>query len=270
MPTLSLRRAGRAGHRQGPVPGPGGRLRRRRGPLLGPGRARAHRRGVRGARPGHRRAPGPRRRARRSSATTSRARPTTTSSTGSRATRRSATRCSPGADVVVSPGHALPARPPGADGDVRQRRQHGPGDRQAHRLVHEPGAARPPHALRARGRAARAQDPDHLARHRRRLRQQGRHLPRLRAGRRRLDRHRQAGEVGGGPLREPHVDGVRPRLPHARRDRRDPRRQDPRPAGRRARRPRRLQRHRPADEVPGRLLPHLHRQLRPRRRRTAR
>ena len=32
---------------------------------------------------------------------------------------------------------------------------------------------------------------------------------------------------------------------------------------RRARRPRRVQRHRAADEVPGRLLPHLHRQLRP-------
>ena len=80
---------------------------------------------------------------------------------------------------------------------------------------------------------------------------------------RRLDRHRQAGEVGGGPLREPDVHVVRPRLPHARRDRGDQRRQDPRPAGRRARRPRGVQRHRPADQVPGRLLPHLHRQLRP-------
>ena len=46
---------------------------------------------------------------------------------------------------------------------------------------HDPGAARPPHRLRAGGRPPRAQDPDHLARHRRRLRQQGRHLPRLRA-----------------------------------------------------------------------------------------
>ena len=49
--------------------------------------------------------------------------------------------------------------------------------------THHPGAARPPHALRAGRRPARAQDPDHLARHRRRLRQQGRHLPRLRAAR---------------------------------------------------------------------------------------
>ena len=52
--------------------------------------------------------------------------------------------------------------------------------------------ARPPHALRARGRPARAQDPGDQPRHRRRVRQQGRHLPRLRAVRRRLDRHRQA------------------------------------------------------------------------------
>ena len=41
-------------------------------------------------------------------------------------------------------------------------------------------------------------------------------------------------------------------------------------ARRRARRPRRVQRHRAADEVPGRVLPHLHRLLRPARRRTAR
>ena len=67
---------------------------------------------------------------------------------------------------------------------------------------------------------ARAPDPRDQPRHRRRLRQQGRHLPRLRAHRRRLDRHRQAGEVDGGPLREPDVDELRPRLPHARRDRR--------------------------------------------------
>ena len=38
------------------------------------------------------------------------------------------------------------------------------------------------------------------------------------------------------------------------------------PEGRRARRPRRVQRDRPADEVPGRVLPHLHRLVRLRRR----
>ena len=63
---------------------------------------------------------------------------------------------------------------------------------------------------------ARAQDPGHRAGHRRRLRQQGRDLPRLRLRGRRLHRHRRAGEVGRGPLREPDEHLVRPRLPHAR------------------------------------------------------
>ena len=57
-----LRHAGRAGHRQGPLPGPGGRVRGRRGPLLGPRRARAHRRRVRGAAGRVRRPQGARRR----------------------------------------------------------------------------------------------------------------------------------------------------------------------------------------------------------------
>ena len=43
------RRAGGAGHRQGPLPGPGGRVRRRRGPVRRPRRAGAHRRRVRAA-----------------------------------------------------------------------------------------------------------------------------------------------------------------------------------------------------------------------------
>ena len=161
------------------------------------------------------------------------------------------------------PGHPLPALAPGAAGDVRLGGPHGQGHRQAHGLDHQPGPARPPHGLRAGGRAARAQDPGDLARHRRRLRQQGADLPRLRAGGGRLDRHRQAGQVGGGPVREPDVHRIRPRLPHARRDRRHPRGQDPRAAGRRHRRPRRLQRQRQPDQVPGRVLQHLHRQLRP-------
>ena len=45
-------------------------------------------------------------------------------------------------------------------------------------------------------------------------------------------------------------------------------RQDHRPAGRRDRRPRRVRLDRPADQVPGRVLPHLLRLLRPRRPRT--
>ncbi len=59
------RRAGRAGHRQGALPGPGGRLRRRRGPLLRARRARADRRRVRHAAAGDRRPEGARRRTRR-------------------------------------------------------------------------------------------------------------------------------------------------------------------------------------------------------------
>ena len=54
---------------------------------------------------------------------------------------------------------------------------------QAHGLDDHAGAARDPHGLRAGGRprrSGRAQDPDHLARHRRRLRRQGAGLSRLR------------------------------------------------------------------------------------------
>ena len=54
------RHAGRAGHRQGALPGPGGRVRRRRGPLLRPRRARADRRRVRAAAGGGRRPQGAR------------------------------------------------------------------------------------------------------------------------------------------------------------------------------------------------------------------
>ena len=88
-------------------------------------------------------------------------------------------------------------------------------------------------------------------------------LPGLRLRDRRLDRRRRAGEVGREPLREPDVDRLRPRLRDARRDLLEGR-QDHRPAGRRDRRPRRLRQHRAADQVPGRLLPHRLRLLRPR------
>ena len=77
----------------------------------------------------------------------------------------------------------------------------------------------------------------------------------LRVRDRRLDRRRRAGQVDRGPLGEPDVDRVRPRLHHARRDVLQGR-QDHRPAGRRDRRPRRVRLDRPADQVPGRLLPH--------------
>ena len=56
------RHAGRARHRQGPLPGPGGRVRRRRRPLRRARRARADRRRVRAAARGRRPAPRARRR----------------------------------------------------------------------------------------------------------------------------------------------------------------------------------------------------------------
>ena len=166
------------------------------------------------------------------------------------------------ADVVVTRGHRLPARAPGADGDVRRGGRLRRHRRQAHAVHDDAGAARAPHAVRDRRRPARAQDPHPGRRHRRRLRQQGADLPRLRLRDRRLAAHRQAGQVGRGPLGEPDQHRLRPRLRHARRDRGDQGRQDPRHPHQRARRPRRVQRHGRAGEVPGRLLRRVHRQLR--------
>ena len=100
-------------------------------------------------------------------------------------------------------GHRLPARPPGADGDVRVRGRRRAGERQAHPLDHLAGTARAPHGVRAGVGPAGAQDPGDRARHRRRLRQQGADLPRLRVRHRRVAGDRQAGEVDGGPHREP-------------------------------------------------------------------
>ena len=71
------------------------------------------------------------------------------------------------------------------------------------------------------------------------------------------------GQVGREPLREPALDRVRARLRDARRDVLEGR-QDHRPARRRDRRPRSVRLDRAADEVPGRLLPHRLRLVRPR------
>ena len=80
--------------------------------------------------------------------------------------------------VVVEQEMTLPALAPGADGDLRRAGGVRPRHRQADRLVHDPGAARAPHAVLARHRAAGAPHPGHLARRRRRLRQQGAGLSR--------------------------------------------------------------------------------------------
>ena len=122
----------------------------------------------------------------------------------------------------------------------------------AHRTVYAHVAGLAEHMIRIQDR-----------RHRRRVRQQGAGVPRLRVRDRRLDRRRRAGQVDRGPLREPDVHRLRARLRDARRDVLEGR-QDHRPARRRDRRPRRVRQHRAADEVPGRLLPHRLRLVRPR------
>ena len=76
--------------------------------------------------------------------------------------------------------HPLPALPPGAARVLRLRRGRQPGHRQGDDLHDLAGAARAPHGVRARRGPAGAEHPDHLARHRRRLRQQGADLSRLR------------------------------------------------------------------------------------------
>ncbi len=128
-------------------------------------------------------------------------------------------------------------------------------------LGHLPGAACDPHRGGADRQDSGTEDPRDLARHRRRLRQQGRRLSRLHLRGGRLHRHRQAGEMGRGPHREPDRDLVRARLPHDDRDRRDQGRQGHRPARPRAGRSRRVRRLRRSVEMAGRLLQHRHRLL---------
>ena len=148
------------------------------------------------------------------------------------------------------------------DGDVRHGRRHEPEHGPAEHLQRQPGAARTPHGVRAGCGSARAEHPHHVQRHRRRLRQQGAGLPRLRLRDRRFDRRRRSGEVDGRPLGEPRLDRVRSRLPHVQRDVLQGR-QDHRAARRHDRRPRRIRLDRSGHEVPGRLLPHRHGVLRP-------
>ncbi len=158
-------------------------------------------------------------------------------------------------------GDRLPPGAPGADGNLWRGGRSGPGHRQADAVDHLAGAARAPHAVRVGRRPARTQDPGDLTRHRRRLRQQGADLSRLRVRDRRLAGAGQAGEMDGGPQRKPDVHQLRARLHHGRRDRRHQGRQDPGDPVQRAGRSRRVQRPGGADEVPGRLLRGVHRQL---------
>ena len=159
-------------------------------------------------------------------------------------------------DIIYPRCHPAPLETCGMIADFN------PATGQLEHLQRQPGATRPPDRVRTGGRTGRAHDPDPDGRYRRRLRQQGARLSRLRLRHRGLDRGRRAGQVDRGPLGEPDVDRLRPRLRHARRDVLEGR-QDHRPARRRDRRPRRIRQHGAADEVPGRVLPHRLRLLRP-------
>ena len=146
--------------------------------------------------------------------------------------------------------------------DLPVRRLVRQGARRIDGMGHVPGAPCHPHRGVADLQDSRAQDPRDLARYRRRLRQQGRRLSGLYLRDRRLDRHRQARQMGRGPDREPLLDLLRPRLSHDDRDRRPPRRQGHGPARARARRPRRVRRLRRSFQMAGGLLQHRHRLVR--------
>ena len=234
-----LRHPGRARGRQGPVPGPGGRVRDRDGRVLGERRARADRRRVRaaagdrqrpqGARP--RRAADPRRQGRP-------ARQPREPDLGGRRRGGDGPRVRGGRHDRDA-RHHLSALPSCAARDVRHDRRLQPGDRPARHLQRQPGAARAPHGLRARRRARRAHDPDHLLRHRRRVRQQGSGVSRATCARSPARSWPASRSSGSRTAPRTCVDRVRARLRHARGDVLEGR-QDHRPARRRDRRPRRV------------------------------
>ena len=195
-----LRHAGRAGRRQGALPGPGGRGGDRDRRVHRPRRAAADRGRLRAAARGRQRAQGARRR--RAADPRRQGRPDRQPRQpdvggGRRGRDRQGLRRG---RHDRRARHHLPALPSGPAGDVRDDRRLQPADRPARPLQRQPGAARAPHGLRARGRPGRAHDPHPLQRHRRRLRQQGAGLSGLRVRDRRLDRRRRAGEVDRGPL----------------------------------------------------------------------
>ena len=129
------------------------------------------------------------------------------------------------ADVTIKETDLLSARAPLPAGDLPVRRLVRQDQGRADAVGHLPGAARDPHGRLADLEDSRAQDPRHRARHRRRLRQQGRRLSGLHLRDRRLDRDRPAGEMGRGPHRESFDHRLRARLSHGDGDRRDQGRQ---------------------------------------------
>ena len=190
-----LRHPGRAGHRQGALPGPGGRRRHRRRPLHRQGRLRGDRRRLRAA-AGDRepdpvarggRAPHPRRQGEPARQRHLRL--------GGRRPGRHRPGLRAGRPGLVARA-ALPALAPLAAGVLRRDRRLQPVHREADGLHDHPGAAHHPRGRRAGRRAARAHDPDRLPRPRRRLRQQGAGLPGLRRRDPGLDPHRASRSSG--------------------------------------------------------------------------
>ncbi len=264
------RRRGGARRGEGAVPEPGGRLRRRRGALYRGRRRRTGRGRVRGAAGGHRSvqgdgtgragaARGPqgqdRWRAWQAQASQPRLQLADRRPRRHRRGLQAGRGDDQGADL-------LSARAPLPAGDLPARRFVRQDQGRAHPVGHVPGAARDPHRGVADLEDPRAQDSRHRARHRRRVRQQGRRLSGLHLRDRRLDRDWQAGEMGGGPHREFVDHGVRARLPYDDGDRGDEGRQGHGPAGLYAGRPRRIRRLRRPHQMAGGILQHRHRLIR--------
>ena len=173
-----LRHAGRAGRRQGAVPGPGGRVRDRDRRVLRQRRALADRRRVRPAAGDRQRPQGARRRrAADPRRQVGPARQPGEPDLGGRRRGGDRPRLRRGRHRRLA-RHDLSALPSGAARDVRDHRRLQPGDRPARHLQRQPGAARAPHRVRPRRRPRRAHDPHPLPGHRRRLRQQGARLSR--------------------------------------------------------------------------------------------
>ena len=211
------RHPGRARHRQGALPGPGGRGGRRREPVHREGRPRADRRRLRAAACGDEPAAGARGGCPADPRRQGGPGLETASTTGRRATRMRPTVPSPrptrssSLDTHYPRCHPAPLECCGCVADVN------PATGKATIYM----TSQAPHAHRTLF-ALVAGLPEQNIRiispgYRRRLRQQGADLPGLRRRDRSLAPDRQAREVDRGPDGQPHLDRLRPRLPHARR-----------------------------------------------------
>ena len=167
---------------------------------------------------------------------------------GSRRRRGHRARVRPGGPGLAAAA-ALPPLAPVPDRVLRVGRGLRPGHLEADRLHDHPGAAHHPGRGGHGRRAARAHDPDHLAGHRRRVRQQGAGLPRVRVLDPGLDPAGAAGQVDRGQVRQPDLHPLRPGHLPGRRDGAAPGRQDPGRPDAHPGRPRRVLLRRPAQQV---------------------